>query len=312
VGPGGACGVLAGGAMDELIYGVVRGVYVAAGPDAAPDDRRLLVFAVDTRTHSAARLLLDLAELDCLDDAELPADAAVTPYVYALAGPAAVVAAAHARFVAQLAAAYARLAPTVWEGGRGAATPAEVAAAAETRLVGLETLTPERFADLALLELMGDEEVAYPLAVAVPLPGGWEARGVYPAEGPEDAWRPLVEALLEAWLQVETVPGRDRPWTARDVERLLNDPCYAFGLQLEPQADLVATVAAFTRSLAERPERWDLARLEAEYRALFARLEASGRFRRGPDVPPIIPLEAWLRAQLARIERLRQAEGGGS
>jgi hypothetical protein len=286
--------------VDELIYGVVRGVDApAAGPSAAPDDRRLLVFAVDTRTHGAARLLLDLAELDRLDEAALPADAVVTPFVYALAGPAAAVAAAHARFADHLSAQYALLA--------AGAMPSALAAAVEARLVGLESLTPERFADVALLELLGDELPAYPMPVVVPLPQGWEARGVYATEGPtDDAWQPLVEALLEAWLEVEAVPGRDRPWTERDVERILNDPCYAFGLRLEPQADLVATVAAFTRGLAERPERWNLARLEAEYRALFARLEASGRFRREPDVPPTIPVEEWLGAQLARIERQRR------
>jgi hypothetical protein len=89
------------------------------------------------------------------------------------------------------------------------------------------------------------------------------------------------------------------------VEALVNDPCYGFGLVLEPRADAVATVAAFTRGLAERPEAWTRATLEAEYRALFARMLASGRFRRGPDVPPLVPLEQWLDHQLARIARLR-------
>ena len=286
--------------MDGLIYGVLRGVDVPARGDAAPDERRLMVFAVDTRTHGAARLLLDLAELDRLDEAELPADATVTPWVYALAGPAAALAAAHARFAAQVETEYARLV--------GGAAPGALAAAAEGRLAGLEELTPERLADLALADLLGDEPPAYPMPAAVPLPDGWEARGVYPTDGPtDDAWQPLVEALLEGWLHVEAVPGRDRPWAAHDVERLANDPRYAFGLSLEPRADLVATVAAFTRGLAERPERWDLAQLEAEYRALFARLEASGRFRRGPDVPPVVSVEDWLRAQLGRIEALRRA-----
>jgi hypothetical protein len=172
--------------------------------------------------------------------------------------------------------------------------------------VGLEALTPERLADLALLELVGGDWVAYPMPVAVVLPDGWQARGVYAAEGPDDdSWQPLVEALLEVWLQVESVPGRDRPWTPQDVERVVNDPVYAFGLSFEPRADLTATVGAFTRSLADRPEEWDLASLEAEYRALFARLEASGRFRRGPDASPLLSVPEWLSAQLARIAELR-------
>jgi hypothetical protein len=284
--------------MDELVYGVVRGVDVPGGREAPDDERRLLVFSVDTRTHGAARLLLDLSELDKLDDADLPTDSAVTPFVYALAGPADAVAAAHERFAAQLQAAYDALA--------AAAQPGTVAREAEARLVGVDELTPERLADLALMELVGDDWIAYPMSVAVPLPDGWEACGVYPSDGPEDdGWQALVEGLLEAWLEVESVPGRDRPWNEHDVEAVVNDPIYAFGLNLEPRADLVAMVSAFTRGLAERPERWDLARLEQEYRGLFARLEASGRFRRGPDTPPIVSVEEWLTGQMARIDSLR-------
>ncbi len=284
--------------MDELVYGVVRGVDLPEAPGAAEDERRLMVFSVDTRTHGAARLVLDLPELDRLDEADLPPDAAVTPPVYAFAGPAAAVATAQEPFAARLQHAYEQLAAGV--------PPADVAGAAEARLVGLEAFSPERLADLALLELLGGDWVAYPMPVAVLLPDGWEARGVYAAESADDdSWRALVEALLEAWLQVESVPGRDRPWNQRDVERLLNDPVYAFGISLEPRADLTATVDAFTRSLADRPEEWDLARLEAEYRALLQRLEASGRFRRGPDAPPLITLAEWLGAQLARIAALR-------
>jgi hypothetical protein len=284
--------------MDELVYGVVRGVDVPEAPGAAEDERRLMVLSVDTRTHGAARLVLDLPELDRLDEADLPADAAVTPLVYALAGPVAAVAAAQEPFAARLQDAYDQLAAGV--------PPGEVAHAAEARLVGLDTLSPERLADLALLELVGGDWVAYPMPVAVVLPDGWEARGVYAAEGADDdSWQALVEALLEAWLQVESVPGRDRPWNRGDVERLLNDPVYAFGVSLEPRADLTATVDAFTRSLAERPEEWDLPRLEAEYRGLLARLEVSGRFRRGPDAPPLLTVPEWLRAQLARIAELR-------
>jgi hypothetical protein len=285
--------------MDELIYGVVRGVDVPAGPQAAIDERRLMVFAVDTRTHGPARLLLDLAELERLDEADLPEDGVVTPFVYALAGPSAAVAEGRERFVGQIQAAYDALA--------AGAAPGTVAASAEARLVGLEALTPERLADLALLELIGEDWVGYPSPVAVLLPNGWEVCGVYATEGPEDTgWQPLIESLLEAWLQVESVPGRDRPWSPHDVEQVLNDPVYAFGLTLEPRADLVATVGAFTRGLAERPVEWDLAGLEREYRALFQRLEASGRFRRGPDAPPLVAVEDWLRAQLARIEALRR------
>ncbi|HZS01730.1 MAG TPA: hypothetical protein VFE37_23635 [Chloroflexota bacterium] len=284
--------------MDELVYGVVRGVDLPEAPGAAEDERRLMVFSVDTRTHGAARLVLDLPELDRLDEADLPPDAAVTPPVYAFAGSAAAVATAQEPFAARLQYAYEQLAAGV--------PPADVAGAAEARLVGLEAFSPERLADLALLELLGGDWVAYPMPVAVLLPDGWEARGVYAAESADDdSWRALVEALLEAWLQVESVPGRDRPWNQRDVERLLNDPVYAFGISLEPRADLTATVDAFTRSLADRPEEWDLARLEAEYRALLQRLEASGRFRRGPDAPPLITLAEWLGAQLARIAALR-------
>ena len=57
---------------DEVVYGVVRGVDAPGGPSAAEDERRLLVFAVDTRTHGAPRLLVDLAELERLDEADRP------------------------------------------------------------------------------------------------------------------------------------------------------------------------------------------------------------------------------------------------
>ncbi|HLI27242.1 MAG TPA: hypothetical protein VKZ60_09235 [Chloroflexota bacterium] len=283
--------------MEELIYGVVRGIDLAA-PEGAPDERRLLVFALDTRTHSAARIYGELAQLDQLDQAELPEDAVVTPYIYALAGPADAVAAAWQRVQATVGAAF--------EVAVARGHTDDLVEAAARRLVGLAVFSPERFADLALLELLGGPVPAYPMAAGVALAGGWEARGLFATEGPDDeAWMPLVEALLDAWLEVEAVPGRDRPWAAHDIEALVNDPCYGFGLVLEPRADVVATVAAFTRGLAERPEAWTRASLEAEYRALFARMLASGRFRRGPDVPPLVPLEQWLDQQLARIARLR-------
>jgi hypothetical protein len=283
--------------VDAVIYGVVRGVDLSV-PGGAPHERQLLVFALDTRTHSPARIYGDLDQLALLDQVELPDDAGVTPYVYALAGPAAVVDEAWWRVQATVGAAF----EAAVAGGR----TEELVEAAARRLVGLAAFSPERFADLALLELLGGPTPAYPMVASVALAGGWEARGLFATEGPDDeAWVPLVEALLDAWLEVEAVPGRDRPWAAHDVEALLNDPCYGFGLILEPRADVVATVAAFTRGLAERPEAWTRASLEAEYRALFARMLASGRFRRGPDVPPLVPLEQWLDHQLARITRLR-------
>ncbi len=287
--------------MDELIYGVVRGVDApAASADAGADERRLLVFAVDTRTHGAARLLVDVGELELLDEADLPGDAVVTPFVYSVAGPSAAVATAHARFMAHLEREY-RAVELV-------EAPRAIAAAAEARLAGLTAFTPESLADLALGELVGGDWLAYPQSIAVALPDGWEARGVYAAESPaDDAWPELIAGLLEAWLEVEALPGRDRPWAPHDWERFLNDPRWAFGLQLEPAADVIATVAAFTRGLAERPERWDRARLEAEYRALFARLEGSGRLRRGQDVKATMRLDDWLDLQLARIRELRQA-----
>ena len=162
--------------MDELVYGVVRGVDVPEAPGAAEDERRLMVFSVDTRTHGAARLVLDLAELDRLDDAELPADAAVTPLVYAVAGPSAAVGEAQEPFAAALQDAYDQLAAGV--------PPGDVARGAEGRLVGLEALTPERLADLALLELVGGDWVAYPMPVAVLLPMGGRRAGSMPRKGP--------------------------------------------------------------------------------------------------------------------------------
>lgn len=281
----------------ELIYGVVRGVD-APTPGGAEDDRRLLVFALDSRTHSPARVYGDLAQLDQLDDADLPADAAVTPFVFAMAGPTDAVRAAWLAMEATIRQAYEALGETT--------TAEALVAAAEQRLVGLAAFTPDRFADLALQDLLGGQLPGFPMLVAVSLPDGWEARGLYVTDGPfDDGWVPLVEALLEAWLDVESVPGRDRPWAAHDAEAALNDPLYGFGLNLEPRADVVATVGAFTRALAERPEQWDRASLEGEYRALFARLEASGRFRRGPDAPPLVSVAQWLDAQLARIAQLR-------
>src|SRR5438552_1836596 len=100
--PGGRWSAVGRDRVDELIFGVVRGVDAPAAADSGEDDRRLLVFAVDTRTHGAARLVVDVGELELLDDAELPGDAVVTPFVYAVAGPAPAVATAHARFMAHL------------------------------------------------------------------------------------------------------------------------------------------------------------------------------------------------------------------
>src|SRR5437588_680836 len=83
----------------------------------------------------AARLLVDVGELELLDEADLPGDAVVTPFVYAVAGPSAAVAAAHARFMAHLEREY-RAVELV-------EAPRAIAAAAEARLAGLAALTPE-------------------------------------------------------------------------------------------------------------------------------------------------------------------------
>jgi hypothetical protein len=100
----------------------------------------------------------------------------------------------------------------------------------------------------------------------------------------------------------------DRPWTEQNVREMISNPIYGYGLVLEPMGDLVEAVDDFVHALADRPDEYTVEALDREFQGLFARLEASGRFRRRPDAPPLVGKDEWLRAQLARIAGIRRGE----
>ncbi|MBI4494189.1 MAG: hypothetical protein HY690_15480 [Chloroflexi bacterium] len=136
----------------------------------------------------------------------------------------------------------------------------------------------------------------------------WAVLAFYSLPDPDTAVdREAITATLEGWLEADSQPGRGRPWTEQDVREIANNPGYAYGFMLEPFGDFVAAVDTFTRSLAERPDDYTIEALDAEYRRLLVRLEASGQFRR-VDCPEIVPVSLYLEAQLRRIERLRAGE----
>jgi hypothetical protein len=279
---------------ESLVLGVVRGILPPpAGRDAAH------IFALDTRTHGGARLVSQLGHLDAFDTHDLPAGAARTPRLYAAAGPAARVAYLEDRAAARI--------RRVFESVADDADPGGLRASWRRQLGGMGTRF--QFDDLLVLfltEVFPDAGgVRHPRRIAAPLDGGWRALGLYTTARPDEPVdEDALRGVLKGWLVARAEPGVDRPWAEHDLKGILLNPAYGYGLLFEPVGDAVATVEAFLRGLADRPQRPTVESLGAEMEALLDRRRASGRFR-VERVPTLVPREEQLRALLAGIERLR-------
>ncbi len=107
-------------------------------------------------------------------------------------------------------------------------------------------------------------------------------------------------------------PLKGEPMSANDVRDILNNPVYGYGIVLEPFDVAIAQVAALNRQLAdeqrERGREFSLQELDQRFQKLFERLVNEGICKRGPDAPPIVTKEEWLKAQQVAIGRLARGE----
>lgn len=282
---------------DALVLGVMRGIV-----EPESEGQRIAhIFAVDTRKYGCGRLISHLSELDEVDTRELPAGAVVTPRLYAVAGP---------TYRIQHLAQRARRRLNAFFGGLQERFPDEVRTHLGHRIAGIgNDVSFETLIDLLCAELV-EGDLRLPRMAFVPLTGHSAVLGLYSVEGPEaQVDGEAINAVLEGWLKVESLPGVDRPWTERDVLETICNPIYGYGLVLEPMGDLVEVVDDFVHALADRPDEYTVEILDREFQGLFTRLEASGRFRRRPDAPPLVGKDQWLRVQLVRIQGIRWGEG---
>lgn len=284
---------------EGLVLGVVRAIVPPAGGDEGSSAH---IFAIDTRTHGGSRLISQLDHLDALDSHDMPAGAVRTPRLYAVAGPASRVTYFGERAVGRI--------RRVFESVAGDADPGPLRISWQRQLTGMGTRF--RFDDLLALYLSEvfpeSGGVRFPRQVAAPLDGGWRALGLYTTARPDE---PVDEdplrTALEGWLVDQTGAGGDRPWAEHDVRGILLNPAYAYGLLFEPAEDAVATVEAFVRGLADRPQIPTVDSLGVEVQALLDRMRASGQFR-VERVPTLLSRQEYLRVLLAGIVRLRSGQ----
>ena len=93
---------------------------------------------------------------------------------------------------------------------------------------------------------------------------------------------------------------------------MLSSPVYAYGLNLLPVEDVPDAVMELNKRLAQgmRDTGVELAleELDRRFQTLLDELDASGKYTRDADAPPIITKELWLRAQLVTIGKLVRGE----
>jgi hypothetical protein len=106
-------------------------------------------------------------------------------------------------------------------------------------------------------------------------------------------------------------PNR-RSFTAADVRRMLSDPAYGYGVNLQPVERATEAVMQLDQQLAQKVREsgvtFTLDDLDQRFQALLKQLEDSGVCHRGEDLPPIVTKEQWLQAQWAAIQRLARGE----
>jgi len=280
----------------SLVLGVLRGIVEAE----ADGKRSAHIFAVDTRKYGRGRLISHLPELDEIETYDLRPGAVVTPRLYAVGGP--------TYRIQQLAQRAKRRLKAFFDGLQR--RPLDEVRAHFSRKVASvgNRVRFETLVDLLCAELI-EGDLRYPRWAIVPLDDYSAVLGLYSTQAPQAVVdTEAIDAVLEGWLQVESRPGVNRLWKEQDLREIISNPIYGYGLVLEPMGDLVEAVDDFVHALADRPEEYTVEVLDREFQGLFARLQASGRFRRRPDAPPLVGKETWLGAQLARIRAIRLGE----
>jgi hypothetical protein len=275
----------------QEVYGVVGG---AIGPD---DPDGIHLYGVDTRSYGRGGVLAHLADVARAEEDARRDGLTPTPRLYATA-----CLRSRARVLERRGRRRIRACFEALTGRPVAAVRADL----DRRLASTRSAMDfDDLIDAYCAELLQGPP-SYPRSVVVHLEGGWAVLGYYATRGPDAAVdEAAIRAALEGWLVVEARPGVDRPWAEHDVRAILSNPVYGYGLVLEPVGDLTEAVTAFLHGLADRPDDWTIESLDRAFRAFFARLEASGRFRRGPDAEPLIGKQQWLAAGLKRIRNIR-------
>jgi hypothetical protein len=93
---------------------------------------------------------------------------------------------------------------------------------------------------------------------------------------------------------------------------MLSDPAYAYGVNLLPAERVADEVMKLNARLAQQVRdnsvTFTLDDLDQRFQTLLKQLQDSGVCHRGEDIPPIIPKEQWLQAQLLTIQKLARGE----
>ena len=101
-------------------------------------------------------------------------------------------------------------------------------------------------------------------------------------------------------------------FTAEDVRFVLSSPVYTYGINLQPAERVADAVMRLNEHLAQEMQNTGIAlsldALDIRYQALLQELETSGLYTREEDLPPIVPKDQWLKAQLVTIEKLSRNE----
>ena len=101
-------------------------------------------------------------------------------------------------------------------------------------------------------------------------------------------------------------------FTAENVRFILSNPVYSYGINLQPAEQVADAVMRLNEHLAQEMQNtrvaFSLAALDARYQVLLQELEASGLYTHEEDLPPIVPKDQWLKAQLVTIEKLSRNE----
>jgi hypothetical protein len=106
-------------------------------------------------------------------------------------------------------------------------------------------------------------------------------------------------------LRVKRKKIRSNDWSVKDVQMILSNPVYAFGVQMEPQAEICNWIRAF--NLSAPKEFWQShSDLKANaYLSFLDWLELNNFVEKVAVCPPIIAVNVWVKTQEKSLKEKR-------